>query len=374
MEKILILGTGNAQKDLINYCIKEGLEVFACSNISSNYSKALGKNFAQIDIRDEKRITNFVTENKINYIYSIGSDIAMPSIANVSKNLNLHTFIEHREAETCHDKSLARNIIPNEFNVKHMEISNILDLDKWRDFPCIIKPVDSQGQRGVFIAQDGKELESYFDDSLKYSFSKRVIVEQLILGDEISVNAYVVDGDVIFSIISDRISFKQYPGGIIKEHILPSKYEKDAIVKRRVVSLVEECVNEIGIKNGPVYFQIKIGEEKKPKLIEMTPRLDGCHLWRLIKLYYGIDLIDITIKHLVKKEVDFSKLESMNEKEIKAEKYNLIFLTQKPKTLMKDYNLKIDDKVKYFEYYYEIGDIIQPINSFAEKVGYYISI
>ena len=62
--------------------------------------------------------------------------------------------------------------------------------------------------------------------------------------------------------------------------------------------LVSEAVTKLEINNGPVYFQIKI-ENGHPYLIEVTPRLDGCHMWRLIKEYTGVNLLDITMTHFL---------------------------------------------------------------------------
>ena len=78
-KKLLVLGAGNAQIDLIEYAKNIGLEVYVCSY--SNNDKGIGKAdvFAQINIVDSEKIESYVKGNKIDYIYSVGSDIAVPT-------------------------------------------------------------------------------------------------------------------------------------------------------------------------------------------------------------------------------------------------------------------------------------------------------
>jgi hypothetical protein len=38
----------------------------------------------------------------------------------------------------------------------------------------------------------------------------------------------------------------------------------------------------------------------------MTARLDGCHMWRLIKMNFDIDLLDLTFKTLLCEDVQFT--------------------------------------------------------------------
>jgi len=50
------------------------------------------------------------------------------------------------------------------------------------DFPLGIKPVDSQGQWGVFLVKDNHELEKKIIETLQFSKNKRNIVEEFLAG------------------------------------------------------------------------------------------------------------------------------------------------------------------------------------------------
>ena len=364
-KKLLILGAGNAQIDLIEYAKATGLEVHTCSYTNTDKGIPLSDAFTQINIVDTEKIKSYVTENKIDYIYSIGSDIAVPSFCSAAESLNMVHFVSGKTAEICCNKHLMREALgtDNPFNVPFI-VCKTLDEAKNADFyPLMIKPVDSQGQRGIYRAENFGELSSLFDKSMSFSRCKRVILEKHISGSEVSVNAYVKDGKIIFSMLSDRESFSDLPGGIIKAHHLPSRFEVTP-AHEKISELVNETLKKLEINNGPVYFQIKISDGR-PYLIEVTPRLDGCHMWRLIKEYCGVNLLEMTMRHLMGKEINVPNYE------VSPVPVHTEFFCEPPDTVF-DTDKYSKYTADYKKFYYTDGDIVKKMNGYAEKCGYRI--
>ena len=364
-KKLLILGAGNAQIDLIEYAKSVGLEVHVCSYVSTDNGVPLADFFAEINIVDAEKIESYVWENKIDYIYSVGTDIAVPSFCKVAENLNKFHFVSSKTAEICCNKHLMRKALGKDapFNVP-FAVCKTLDEAKNIDFyPLMIKPVDSQGQRGVFKAENFNELSEHFDSAMSYSRNKKVILEKHISGSEVSVNAYVKDGEIIFSMLSDRESFEDLPGGIIKAHHLPSAFEGTR-THEMINELVRKAVKKLEIENGPVYFQIKVSNGH-PYLIEITPRLDGCHMWRLIKEYCNVDLLEMTMRHLLGENIDIPKYNVSRvpvHTEFFCEQPNTAFQAEKYEKYTADYK----------RMYYNTGDIVKKMNGYMEKCGYRI--
>lgn len=199
--------------------------------------------------------------------------------------------------------------------------------------------------------------------SLSYSQAKRLIAEKFIRGPEISVNAYVVNGKIGFSLISDRIVWPDFPGGLIHKHRYPSRFAT-GVSEARTHQLVSEAIANLGIQNGPAYFQIKLAGGA-PKLIEMTPRLDGCHLWRLIKYATGTDLLQATIRHLMGELPELRKVPDIHAS------WMLEFMCDRPDELL-DIGKYDTSDAQYVEWYYENGDKIKRVNSGMEKCGFKI--
>lgn len=364
-KKFLILGAGNAQVDLIRLCKERGLDVYGLSYSDKDRGIPLLDHFEQINIVDTEAVRNYVLGHAIDYIYSVGSDIAVPTFTRVASESGLFTFISPEIADICCEKGEMRRALGNDcpYNVPFALCGSPDELDGVDVFPAIMKPVDSQGQRGVFKVSSVEEAKQRFDESVSHSRSGKVIVEQFIDGDEVSVNAYVLDGEIIFCLLSDRESFPQFPGGIIKAHHLPSVYEQSP-VRERVRDLVRTVIGRLGIQNGPVYIQIKISGGR-PYLLEVTPRLDGCHMWRLIERYCGVNLLTMTLDHILTGSVA---------KPVPAPKafpHHTEFFCEPPGTAFdpaKFEGLYAD----YAEYYCRSGETVRKMNGFMEKCGYRI--
>ncbi|TLX75660.1 ATP-grasp domain-containing protein [Labilibacter sediminis] len=369
MKKILVLGCGNAQTDFIKFCSKMNLEVHSCSYREEGRGIAVSDYFVKIDIMDSDSINKYVVNNSIDLVYSTGSDIAMPVISKVSYKNHLPHFVSEETAVVCNDKSLLRDRIKklDEFSVKFKKVGSINELEDWNLFPAIIKPVDSQGQRGVFLCENEKQLQAAFEKSVLYSKKRKVIIEEYIEGYEISVNVYVKDGEVVLFFVSERNSFSEYPGGIIKNHVYPLKRE---VKMPKLKKMIQLLTKELKIENGPAYFQIKVDGSGNPKVIEVTPRLDGCHIWRLIHEVYGLNLFKITLDHLLYNKFEYSVFANLSEKH--NDQRELFFFTCPPNTKLNRSNFSVDPNAKYLEWYYEDGETVREINGFQEKIGYQI--
>lgn len=366
MKKILVLGTGYPQNDLILACKNKRLEVHACSYIHGGIGEENADYFELIDIKDVNAVYEYAKRNSIDFIYSVGSDIAMPTVADVANRLGLPCFITLEMAETCNHKGSLREkmkLLPqwsvrSQIMTKKEEEVNI-------SYPFIIKPSDSQGQRGVMLIRNREEYEMNFNNVMAYSSEKKVIIEEYVSGKEISVNVFLHDGKMVFSEISDRITWKDYEGGIIHKHRVPPRYatKKD---KEDIAELIDDVIGLLKIKNGPVYFQIMLSNNG-PKLIEVTPRLDGCHMWRLLEKYTGISLLKNTIDLLVDGEINTEVICPVNERK----EYITEFICAQPNTTFKA-DIEAYSDAEFIEWYYKDGDIVREMNGKMEKCGYCI--
>lgn len=370
-DKILILGTSHPQVDAIIYCQEIGLEVYACGHKKIGKGVEIADEFNIVDIKNKEEVLNYCKENGIDYVYSVGSEIAIPTANYVSKELGLPYFIEPKYTDIANDKTIWRDRLGTNFfgNIKYMGIKNKKNLSNWENFPAIMKPSDGQGQRGVRSVDNVKEARAAYDDVISYSGTDKIIIEEYIRGPELSVNAFVIDGNVIFFQESDRISFDEYPGGIIKEHKIPSRYtSEDEELRNKIYKLTQEAVNKLSIENGPAYIQLKLDKEKDPKIIEFTPRLDGCHIWRLINFYTGSNILEATFRLLFgQKEKAKKALERVD----KREEYILKFLVEKPNNTVNKEKYDLSESL-FSDWYYDQGDEVREVNGFIERVGYKI--
>ncbi len=366
-KRVLILGAGNAQIDAIEYCKARGYKVVGCSYTTVDCGIPHLDYFEQVDIKSLEGVAALAQKYGVMAIYSVGSDLAMPTVMKVSEMLGLPHFISYETAETCHSKGKMREALGQGFegNAAFITAGSLEEALAYTDFPAMMKPVDSQGQRGCFKVDSADDIREHFAASLDYSFEGKVIIEEFIDGPEVSVNAYMQDGALKFAIVSDRYAFDEYPGGIIKEHRVPSSFA-DAETARKCEDLAARVAGKIGITDGPAYFQIKLRNGSEPVLLEVTPRLDGCHMWNLIKHYCGADLLDACFRHLLEGK---SVLDEHYERP--AEEYSLVFMSKEPNTRF-DRSEFDTLGAEHVCYYYSDGDRVLKINGYIEKCGYII--
>lgn len=368
IKRALILGVAAVQMDAIKVLNEMGIETYAVAMEKDGPGADVAKHFEKINILNIDLIIQYVKKQSIDAIYSTGSDLAMPIANLISENLGLPHFISSETAFTCNNKDLMRKALGVNFNgnVYHQVVSNISDIKEDLSYPLIMKPTDSQGQRGIFLVENFEQVKENYYISKQFSRSGKVILEQYIEGQEYSVNGYVVNGRLVFSIASERVTWDNYIG-LIHKHVVNSKQLSEKVQESLQVMMQSAC-NKLGIINGPVYAQIKICNDI-PYIIEITPRIDGCHMWVLLEQYFGINLLKLTFNHLLFNDISELKKIGVRNDSI----YTLEFLCQEPgkPANYKDF-LKQDEQVIHFFKYYNDHELVRPVNGKYDKIAYKI--
>ncbi|PKG64333.1 ATPase [Psychrobacter sp. Choline-02u-13] len=365
---ILILGTNSGQLDLIKTMKELGWYVIGCSNRSDEVGVKYTDKFYEVDIRDIEAVSKIAVDNDVNLVYSVSSDTAIKSVVQVSSKLNLPTFYSEELIRLLDNKQDLRSFLNNiDLSiVNYVEVDAIDDSNKWNTFPCIVKPSNAQGQRGVKKVDNAYELKNSVINAKQFSSNNTAVIEDFLDGVEISCNVLVSEGQIVFDILSERLIYNDEYFGIPKGHLIPC-VNIDEDTKKKAVELVSNVVKALEIENGPLYFQMK-ATTNGVKIIEIAPRLDGCHMWRLIQHATNRSFLVETI------EVLLNKHQSMQRVKLKDNKYyELIFQHSQPSQTFEEERFPIPVDALYHEYRYSNGEAINIINGKKEVVGYYVA-
>ena len=318
MRKALILGTGAAQVDAIRHLRDTGWWVIACSYRREGPGLEFVHQFRQINITDVPALEDLARREGVELIYSVGSDLAMPAVARVAAALGLRSFISPALADLTQNKVSLREYLQRRriSPVSYRQLRRRADAAAWNHFPAIVKPADSQGQRGVCRADTMGELLRCLEPALAASRSATAIVEELLEGPEVSANVFVVDGTIVVNELSDRLVVADFPGGIPRGHVL------------------------------------------------ITPRLDGCHIWRLIREARGIDLLAASFQLL-----SGEPLRALDGPR-RADHVSLQFFLQPPGGRFSRASCRTPATALYSEFYLQDGSPVAQVNGHLEKVGY----
>lgn len=298
-KRALILGTLHGQAEAMTALKDIGWTVFSCGFKREGPGVEAAEEFFLVDTLDVDGVTALAEKLQVDCVYCVGSDIAMPTVAAVSEKLGLPLFHNSEITDTLHRKVRLRSFLEshNLSRVQYHTVREVADLEGFAHYPAILKPTDSQGQRGITRVSSRAEAEKALPHALRASPTNTAIIEEWLDGNEISVHVVVVNGEVRFFMPSDRYTWQGAAIGIPRAHGLPSKW-LDQDTASVVRSLVDDFVSGLGIRNGPLYFQL-ILTSSGPRIVEVAPRLDGCHLWRLIYERTGFNLLVAMFRFLV---------------------------------------------------------------------------
>lgn len=315
MKRILVLGGGYLQVPLIKKAIDLGYEVV----VSDYYEKIVGKDMANFG----ETISTFDVEGNIKIakkynvagVLTCATDQPVLTAAKVAEHLNLPSLITEETALKLTNKKfmkeeLFKHNIPttNYKTIKNLKECKIYS--KELGYPVVIKPVDSQGQRGVYLIKNESNLDEYFNKSKEFSRTNEVIVEKYYENEEISVQVWVKDYKPYILLVTDRVTTASDNNiGICLEHVFPSKH-------------LEKCYNEVNdiitnickgfdIKNGPIYIQFFIGKDGI-KVGELGGRIGGANEYYTVKAVSGIDMCDLLLEQYFNDNIDIRQLEEFN--------------------------------------------------------------
>ena len=129
--------------------------------------------------------------------------------------------------------------------------------------------------------REQSELASAIEAARGASRSGHVLVEELIEGPEVTVNAFSIGGEFHPLTVTDRVTADPPAFGVALAHVWPSPHEP--------VELARAAAEALGITEGPTYTQVRIGPDG-PRLIELAARLGGGHDAELCAEALGVDL------------------------------------------------------------------------------------
>ena len=369
MKKLLIIGASILQLP----AIKKAKELGYYVGVVDYNPQAIGIKYADdyfevstIDIDGVKQVAK---QFQPDGIMTLATDMPMRTIAEATTVCGL-PGIDMETAIKATDKGEMMKAFA-QHNVEHPWYYVALDYEQFERiknrilYPCIMKPVDNAGSRGVVLVHSLTELETQYAYTVHESRHGGVIIEEYMEGNEVSVEVMVIDGLPKVLQITDKITTGA-PHFVEMGHTQPSRLKREDILK--INDLAERAVLAVGISNGPAHVEIKLTKDG-PKMIELGARMGGdCITSHLVPLSTGIDMIASTIKLACGERIDVNT---------QFNKGSAIRYLNADAGIIK--SIKNIDKVRRMNGICEvtllknIGDKVSAIESSLDRIGYVIT-
>lgn len=207
-QRIMILGAGRDQTAIIKKSRQMGFFVIVVSIPGEYPGFLLADKSYEIDVRQKEAVFEIARLEKICGIVTDQLDASVPTVAYVAEKMGLagigfdcalNFTNKYKMRQICTEIGIA---VPKYFQAATVEEAK--NCANKLGFPLVIKPVDSEGSRGVSKVNRIGELEGKFENALRRSRSKRVIIEEFFLGMEFAVLGFVLDYEYTNLGIGDR--------------------------------------------------------------------------------------------------------------------------------------------------------------------------
>ena len=292
------------QSPLILKAKAMGYRVLATDSRADAPALALADDKAVVDATDRQDLLRVAAQFRPDAIVSEQTDIAVPAVAYVAEQLKL-AGIGHEAALRATDKWEMREAcrhaglpVPKyrlatsirEAGVAAREIG----------FPVVVKPTDNQSSRGVTKVADAVQMTAAAQAALAASRSRRILVEECLLGEESSIESFVIGDTAHVLGICDKTKCAP-PYSFDLELNYPAHFPSKAL--REIEELNRRVLRAVGIRMGFAHAEM-ILTAQGVHLIEIAARGCGARIATdLLPRLTGIDLLRLRLRQALGEQV-----------------------------------------------------------------------
>jgi biotin carboxylase len=232
-------------------------------------------------------------------------------------------------------------------------------------YPCVVKAPDRQGQKGLVLVRRAGQLAQAFELALSESRSSVVLVEELVPGREVTVNAFSVDGRFTPLTVTDRVVAEPPAFGVALAHVWPSSLTPAEV--GAAVDAARGAAAALGISQGPTYTQVVVGE-RGAHVVELAARVGGGHDAELCEAVLGVDLNGLALAAAFGEPVDDEQLRPVQQ----AGGGCTRFLVPAPGALVEVEGLDeaaAVEGVQWVRIYPEPGAVLGPLRRGSDRAG-----
>lgn len=374
---IMFLGAGEEQCEAIDIALELGLKVIA---VDGN-PNALGLKIADVginaDIKDVEEMIWIGKKYKIDGVTAHAVEIPRV-IAKVAKTLNL-PGLDPEVAERATNKVKRINCLAgHEVPCPRFETAKTVEEAKRKaekmGFPCVFKPIDNAGARGVIKVINKDEVGGAFDHALSHTQKNVILIEEYLEGKELSTESIIYNDKIYTVAFADRnYDKKRFEPFFIEDGgEMPTSLSKNEIEK--VTQTVDTAIRALGIDWGVAKGDVIINKGDV-KIIEMAVRTSGGRFCSVkVPLSTGISMLRPLILMAVGLTPDLNDLKTKFSRGI-AER----FIFPKPGKIIAiegvDEAKKIEGIYKiHLEEDMKIGTEIESVTDHTMRRGYVIAL
>ena len=373
MSKILILGGGNCKLSAVKLAKRLGHTVVLADYYECPPAAAYADLHRRVSTFDIPGCIALARREQVDGVMTIGTDQPVYTAAAVAKACSLPSPIDAETALAVTNKRVMKQILTDHHiptvrwklfdeDIGERELSELCP-------PLVIKPLDSQGQRGVYKMDSPAEILCALPQTLSFSRERQALVEEYYPSDEVTLSGWIQNGRLYILALTDR---QCHPDpvhiGVCAAHRFPSVH-MDRYPEIREMS--EHIVHAFQIPEGPLYIQFLIGAQGV-LVNELACRIGGAFEDVFIPYLSGFDILHAALCRALGLPVDCSVLEGYDPQSCSRQvSVHLLFcrsgqiasITPLSELLMLPFVLSAG-------YNYQEGEAIPPLENATARFGH----
>lgn len=174
-------------------------------------------------------------------------------------------------------------------------------------FPCVLKPLDLSGSRGVIRVDSStalpgamRVLREVLQGSVNRGGEGQALVEAFVPGREFALEGLLSGGVLRTLALFEKPSVSQGP--YFEETILTTPAEVTADERDAIHKAVKDAVAAVGLEEGPIHAEVRLNETGA-HLLEVAPRTIGGLCSRIFRYGVGVSLEEIVLRGLIRDSV-----------------------------------------------------------------------
>lgn len=370
-QKVMIVAGGKWQLPLIKKCQDKGFLVINTNLYSDTEGAKQADIFVRSDILDVESNVQVAKHYLPDAILTDQSDMAVPTVAALCEVM-AKPGIGTECAARFTNKYLMRKFAQKagipvpDFSLANRE--NAHKVASEIGYPVVVKPLSSQGSRGVKAVFEECELLHAIENALEFS-EQSVLIEKFIDGIEYTVEGFKDNIKHTTLAISEKKAMRETPS-VAQRMVYRSKFTDIDQVSLKAQN--DQLIASFGLPFGITHAEYKYADGAF-YLIEVAARGGGNNVSStIIPTMTGVDVNDLLIEYALGNE---PKLELLKEPERQSKYVLLTWLLFSPgKTIRRteEQEVKALPGVVDFSYNFEIGDNIDKVINDASRHSYII--
>ena len=311
MKKALILGGSHRDIPLIMAAKKLGFFVITLGDRDYYIGHKFSDKNYKIDFTDLEKVSKVIEAEKIDVLIPGCGEKALLNTVILGKKYKIGNFDSLEAVNIIHDKWKFKEFcqkrginVPKGVKITSCENTVLKNIS----LPCIVKPLNLSGGRGVCVVKSKDELKSAVKHALEVSENNEVLIEEFIEGELLACSVFVRNGRIGYSFVGkDDVYLNKY----LVSSAYPIEIKDEVLGKLK--QNVEKIIADLSLKDGPFHLQF-ILKDDIPYIIDVTRRIPGDLYPYLIEFSTGIRYSEAVVKAYIGDNIDPTLLKEKEKK------------------------------------------------------------